>query len=365
MSAETIEWLNTKTLVGCVQARQAAGKGQAWYRKDGMAWHYNEAKQGEESNHYDGFIPVSDVERRLFNWEAVEGAVSASVLSHEGVLTVTDPSRKAIVRPAEALGPEDKGGILGIFKSSYTIHQYREWLLDNVASIIDADLGIGSAGLLRNGAQGYVSIEIPEVLTTPSGFQYRPNLLAVTSLDGSLATSYKRVVTAVCCDNSMSAALREQGQTYKVKHSKYSGMRLLEARQALEIVHSISDEFSAQVEELTNTTVTDAQWELFLDSIQPLKDGNGTLKEGLSFTVAENTRNAIDDMYRTDARCKQWQGTAWGVVQTMNTFEHWGTRVKGGESQRHEKNTLRMVKGDVDKLDMLTMKNLQACGVGE
>ena len=59
MSRETLQHLNTHTLIGNDR------------RQRGTAWHYRAEEQGEETNHYPGPIPVDDVERRLFHWEAV------------------------------------------------------------------------------------------------------------------------------------------------------------------------------------------------------------------------------------------------------------------------------------------------------
>lgn len=345
MSRETLTWLNTMTLIGHTDKR-------------GKAWHYKASEQGAEPNHYPQAIPVEDVERRLFHWEALEGSVSATVLHPDGVLTVTDADRKAIVRPPHTFGEQDKGDILGIFKGGYTIHSYREWLLHTVADILDDDLSIGSAGLLRGGAQAWVSVEVPENITTPSGVEFRPNLLAVTSLDGSLATSYRKCVTNVVCDNTMAAALTEQGQTFKLKHTRNSGMRLLDAREALQVVHTISDTFASEVEQLTNTTVTDAQWDDFLARLCTLDD-KGNEKTGRGLTMGTNKREDIDTLYRTDDRVSPWNGTAWGVVQAINTWSHHMQGKNKTAGQRAETNMQRAVKGDVETLDQGTLALLQ------
>ena len=44
---------------------------------------------------------------------------------------------------------------------------------------------------------------MPETITTPEGIAFRPNLLACTWHDGSLATTYERVVANVVCDNTV------------------------------------------------------------------------------------------------------------------------------------------------------------------
>jgi phage/plasmid-like protein (TIGR03299 family) len=344
MSAETRQWLNTQTLIGFTDKR-------------GHAWHYRADEQGAEPNHYPGPVPVPDVARRLFAWDAVSRPLSVAMLTDDlaaadsidatgqAVRYVPVPDRQAIVR-------SDTDTVLGLFSSGYTIHQYREWLLDTVASILDDCLSIGSAGLLKGGAVAWVSVEVPETITTPEGVAFRPNLLACTSHDGSLATTFQRVVTNVVCDNTMSAALAEHGQRVKVRHSRYSRMRLAEAREALAIVHTIADDFAAEVADLTRTTVTDRQWAAFLDAHAPVP-----AEQGRSRTIAERKREALGRLWNHDARVSPWRGTAWGVVQAVNTYVHHEQTVRGAE--RAERNMLRAVDGGVDQLDTTTLATVR------
>jgi len=97
--------------------------------------------------------------------------------------------------------------VLGIFGPGYTRHQYREWLLTTVADVLDDDLVNSSAGLLRGGALAWVEVSMPDTIATPDGVTFRPNLLATTSFDGSIATTYKRTVTYTVCDNTRELAL--------------------------------------------------------------------------------------------------------------------------------------------------------------
>lgn len=340
MSAETSTWLNTSTLIGFNAQR-------------GHAWHYRAGDQGEEPNHYAGAVPVADVQRRLFSWDATTAAVFAEYFTEDGFTRLPDAGRQAVVRPAGAFGPDDAGAVLGLFKDGYVIHQYREWLLGTVASILDDDLSIGSAGLLKGGAVAWVSVEVPETITTREGVAFRPNLLACTSHDGSLATTFQRVVTNVVCDNTMSAALAEDGQRIKVRHSRYSKLRLAEARQALRIVHSIADDFAAQVAQLTATMVTDRQWAAFLDAHAAIPPGASSRTRASS----ERKREALGRLWSHDARVTPWRGTAWGVVQAVNTWAHHEQTVRG--ATRAERNMLRAVDGTTDTLDRDTLMALQ------
>lgn len=337
MSSETAEWLNNNVLVGDTDKR-------------GNAWHFDASLQ-DVPNHYPGAVPLEDVRARLFSWRALETPLLTRVVveTPEGDVVqqeITDPDRKVIIR-------SDTHDILGVFKSGYTPHQYDEWLLNNVATILDDDLHVSSAGLLKKGAVAWVEVSVPENITTPEGVEFRPNLLACTSFDGSLATTYKRTVLNTVCDNTMSAALGEKGQQIKIKHSAKSFNRIPEAREALQIVYSIADDFAAQVKALCETTVTDAQWAAFLDEVASVDPQQSKR----SVTMAENKRAALANLWRHDERVTPWKNTGWGVVQAVNTYTNHLGIVRG--TNRAERNYLGAVTGAFDTLDQDTFSTLQ------
>src|SRR5688500_10428490 len=197
MSKETSERLNQNTLIGFTSKR-------------GTAWHYRAADQadvpastypkadvitvdGEDyaSNHYAGAVPVHDVNRRLFHWDAVQCPMALDV---SGVLGVErEVWRKSEKRVAWVRS--DTLAELGNPSPSWTAHPYSAWLIETTQQITDGELDIASAGLLKGGAQAWVSYEVPDTISTPEGVSFRPQLLATTSFDGSIATTYKRCTT--------------------------------------------------------------------------------------------------------------------------------------------------------------------------
>ena len=334
MSNETGLHLNTQTLIGFTAKR-------------GNAWHYREELQGDESNHYVGAIPVDDIIRRLFPWTPVEGDVQTTYISEDGVTTIVDPTRKTIIRP-------DTGKVLGVFKLGFTIHEYREWLLKNLSWLLDdSDLAVGSAGLLRDGAVAWVQVEMPETVTTPEGIDFRPFLSGATSLDGSLSSTYQCGAQVIVCDNTLDASLTEKDATrIKIRHSRKSLGRIQEVRDALQIVHTVADDFAAQVKALCEVTVDDKTWAAFLDAHVELPE-----KPGRGRTLAENKRDALASLWNNDQRVAPWKGTAFGVVQAVNTYTHHVKSVRGGVS-RAERNAERAVTGKVHDLDASTLETL-------
>jgi len=329
MSRETSQWLNSMTLIGHTLKR-------------GHAWHYRKEDQGVEPNHYTEAVPVDDVLRRLFNFEVVESPIF--VPNGQGGYDDI-PGRKAMVT-------SDTNEVLGIFKDGYQGHSYQEWLLNNVSNILDDTLSIGSAGLLKNRAQAWVSVEVPDSIVTPEGVEFRPNLVACTSFDGSLATTYKRTVTNVVCDNTLQMGLSEKGQTFKLKHTKYSHLKLDDARQALEIVYGIADDFAAAVAKLCEVDVTDKQFGSVLDLEVPLPD-----EDGRGRTVAEKKRAQLVNLWYTDERVNPWKNTAWGVVQAFNTWDHHYRGVRKG-LHRGQKNMSAALDGTTAANDAHALESL-------
>lgn len=327
MSKETMEWLNQNTLIGFTEKR-------------GHAWHYREGSD----NHYKGPVPVADVERRLFDWEAEEHPLY--VQTGEGGAMVAVPDRKAIAR-------SDNGEVLGVFKDSYVPHHYREWLIGGLAGLLDDDLQIGSAVLLRGGAVACLSVETPETIVTPEGVAFRPHIIAVSSFDGTIATTFKPTVTNVVCDNTMSAALAENGPQFKVKSTRNSMLRLADAREALGIVFKTAEAFESEVRALTAQEFTDRQFESLVESMTKHDPDSKR-----AVTMAENKRDALWRMWRSDERVVEFAGTAYGAWQAVNTYQQHESPFKGGN--RFERNMLRDLTGGTDKADAETLKRIAA-----
>jgi phage/plasmid-like protein (TIGR03299 family) len=330
MSRETAETLNTKTLIGNV-----ANRGY-------NAWHYRAELQGEESNHYDGAIPIADVERRLFDFDAVEQPVFVGIRDAYGnvIRYVEQTDRKAIVR-------NDNHHVMGLFKDTYAIHQYKQWLIDNVSTLIDNKvLGVDSAGVLRDGAIAWVAIASPDNLQTSAGFPVRPYILATTSHNGTIATTYKQVYNAPVCDNTLFASLREDGAQSRTRHSKHSVARIQGIRDAMDIVFTMGEDIVAEIERLGSITVTDREWDAIVNRLVPIGAVGDVPQSAIS--KMENKQETIRQMYRTDPMVAPWAGSALGVLQAFNTFNH---HVAGSNKSRIERNAMSALNGKVQQAD--------------
>jgi phage/plasmid-like protein (TIGR03299 family) len=294
-SRETGEWLNSQILVGFTE-------------KNGNPWWFNRDFQGEESTVYPGAIPAKDVERRLFSWKAESWPV---LLQRPDGTSMELPDRRAIVHG-------ETGEVFRVGHKSYVMHQFIDWLVDNVSHILDSgELHIGSAGLLRRGAGAFVTVERPENVVSKSGMALRSRLLAATSHDSKLATTYKLVNTIVVCDNTLDNALyREWGQKHRTRHTPNSIFRIPDVREALEIMVQNDHDVVEFIDSLADMTVSERQWQEIVERLVEVpEDSLPRVKARL-----ENKRNKLDELWRTDYRCTPWKGSALGAFQVFNTY---------------------------------------------
>ena len=345
MSAETYNWLRNNVLAGFADKR-----GAAWHAINGTAT----KDDNGELTHYAGAIPVDDVLRRLFNFEILEAPIKYDAFVGGKEVTLESPDDKVIYRG-------DTGDMLGKFKNSFVIHPYNEWLIEKAANILDtskSDLAIANAGLLANGAVGFVQYEVPDSIKTPEGVEFRPSMLSATSVNGTLSTTDAMVFTNVVCDNTMTMAFSEdfaKEHRFKVKHSKYSNAKLSDARAALGIYFEAADTFAEQVKVLCETKVTGLQFKTFINFVAPTTDKDGDeLKPGRSLTLAQDKQDKLLTLWTADPRVAPWMGTGYGVLQMMNTYFHHEQGVNKG-TIRAERNALDAISGKTQKNDIATL----------
>jgi phage/plasmid-like protein (TIGR03299 family) len=357
MSKETMRDLQINTLIGMTEQR-----GNAWHRRDDLR--RNEDGTYLEDNHYKGMIPVKDVLRRLFYWNPVSLPVAylkpcepdeADFITQAGAavkVIESQQDRKGLLR-------DDTYFDLGVFKVAEH-HPYQIGLIREAERLTGSILGISSAGVLSKGGKAWVEFSLPETHHDgKSGFSYRPNLLKADSMDGSMAQTTALTINATVCDNTLDWNLMEAkgaGLVFKRRHTR-NFTDLQDERDALGILEQVDTEFTKGLHKLIARKVTEPKVIQVLDVIMPLPEDDGRAK-----TQQQNRRDQWFDLYINDERCAPWKGTAFGVVQTDNTYRHWFSQIqKSGEDKRGraERNTWRAIKGSQAAADQKIVKALE------
>lgn len=356
MSKETIQWLNENTMLGFTAHREKY-KNMGWVRfneetrQNEAWWHTKEFQNG-----YAEAITPEEVQRVLFNWEPVETEVmhrvACGVEQADGVdgagnpfYWVPDLKRKGIMHPTT----EHIFSIMG--KETYKIHGYNQWLVENVGKILDTDeVGIASAGLLRDGGVAYVQVEMPDDVNV-AGMDIRPSILAATSIDGTKATVYKITTGISICDNSLDLNLKADGNQLKIRHSARSMSRLGDAREALGIMYAHTEEITKFLESLSDVDVTNEQYKQIVHGLKPIpmaETKGGKVTNQRAITIAENTQQDLLHLYHQDPRCTQWNGTMLGAMQAVNT---WNNHMRSNSDNGVERVMQATLGGEIAKRD--------------
>jgi hypothetical protein len=99
--------------------------------------------------------------------------------------------------------------------------------------------------------------------------------------------------------------------------------------------------------------VTDRQWAAFLDAHCTTGATSSRVK-----TLAERKRDTLTRLRDHDARVARRRGTAWGVIQAVNTYTDHERTVRGAD--RAERNMLRAIDGGADTTTLATLRRALA-----
>ncbi len=289
---------------------------------------------------YPGPIPVTEVERLLFDWEAISVPTGNCIPVHgtdadlwlrakTGQLV---PHKFVLTEGAQGIVRSDTHAELGRHSSRYKMHDYKGWLIRKVSNILGDTLSILSAILMQGGARAAVEIGLDETMhDSESGMDFWPYLLAVTSLDGSLATTYSAFNRLLRCDNQFGLIrkdARDAGRQYKIKHTSNSDSeaQIAGARHALGMLEQSALGITDFIHSLIPVKVTRPQWVEVMDIIMPPapEDAPKRVKTGV-----ENRREMLDSVYTSNPMAAPWNGNAWGAVQAYDTYMHHFSSVHG------------------------------------
>lgn len=397
MSYHSREYLNSgKILVGNVD-------------RTGHAWWYDQTLEDPNNpTHFPDFIDLDLVQEKLFGWEALESTklvatFKVPVRDLEGN-RVLDDDGNAMMREVEinvhdfkALGRgdwvefgipdgEEPGAsqIMSVTSDSYSPHQMKKTFIDNTAQMLGGrdQMGVKSAGLLKWGRRGWITIELPQnLLNDASGMEFRSMLTVSTSFDQSLPTSWTRTAGIPVCDNTLDWELMKAGDTGKfvLRHTKNSGARIKDAAEALGILNQDAENWDNWLTAEVNIEVNDSAFKKWLDKMVPIPEAKTKVVKVKSIqgeveiekvstngiTIAINKRDKLIDMYTNDPRVAPWMGTKLGIIQLWNTFQQHESVVKGVKAAegnklaaRVESNMMKMLSGKFRDADRSAIETL-------
>lgn len=337
MTQETYGWLAKNVLAGFVKDREP------W-------WLRLAQREGHDPRTWDGPVPLDEVKKLLCGWQPVvsglsdEQAVVSAVkagLFGDDLLRVIENARLSSHKLVKA---NDDGSQLGVIGGETATHTYQEWLVGTVEECVVADeLEVSSAGLLKGRSQAWIQIERPASAYGAGGIQFSPYVTLSTSLDSSLASQINQNTQMTICDNTLRLT---RGQGVSFRHTSRSQSKLGTYRGVMNAIMQGETDFKEVLERLLAEEVSEKRFSRFLDALIPTEEDETPRKKARS----DRRKQAITELYRNDPRVQDWRGTAFGVVQAVNTYEQHLSQLRNTTGIELSDTDLRAMKNYGDRL---------------
>jgi phage/plasmid-like protein (TIGR03299 family) len=221
------------------------------------------------------------------------------------------------VRNRKANFRSDDGGFLGMVSDGYSILQNVD-AFSFFDSIVEEGAAVyETAGSMFGGKVIYITAKIPGLIRVGSGDDVLENYVLLRNThDGSGAVTAKLINTRVVCNNTLTAALREDGQQVSMRHSASLHERIKEAHVAMDVANKRILEIQSFGNDALNVKMSEPQAQAFYMDAMGMKFG--TNKEG-----EDKLPRIISEMMMLREAGKvtaESRGTLWGDFNVITEF---------------------------------------------
>lgn len=267
------------------------------------------------------------------NYEVVESPVYIRTERDvEGVITVAFPKLEGF----KAIQHSKTDKVFAVTGDSYTVLQNVEgWNLAALLTEHDTNVKVESAGVLREGAIGWILLKVDEPWVAPGdNTPIYPFVNVNWAHDGTGALRiYATDIRTVCAntlDLGTAKAAREQ-RDFTFRHTKNVSARIEDAKAAISGVREHSRAFQELAEELCQIPVTDEQREQFVTTFIPQPVG-----EVISDRVVDNIADArakVRSIFDSPTMPEAHRNTAYGLVNAGVEYLDWLRGARNKETQ--------------------------------
>lgn len=142
----------------------------------------------------------------------------------------------------------DNDTVLGVVGKDYQIVQNRD-AFSFFDSIVGGDgMLYETAGALGNGERIFITAKLPDYIRVGNDDLIEKYLFLTTSHDGSGSITAAFTPIRIVCANTLNAALRDQTNTVRIRHTSNAKQRLEQAHKVM----GISDRLALQLESIFN-----------------------------------------------------------------------------------------------------------------
>lgn len=233
-----------------------------------------------------------------------------------------------IFEGAHVLFRSDTKAPLGIVSPSYKTVQPRD-LVETFRGVLrEGGLELSSVGTLFGGKRFFCTAKIGEASPVSQRDRIGAYLLGVSSLDGSLKTTFRRSSTRVVCNNTLRMAFAEGAAELTISHR--SEFNPKEVREFMQLNTAAWDAFKHNVVRLANKPIDEETANVVL---QGLFGGAKRDADKVRESKGYQTVLALFNGDGKGARLDGVAGTAWGLLNAVTEYADHHVRAQSDENR--------------------------------
>ncbi|RFZ90254.1 DUF945 domain-containing protein [Mucilaginibacter conchicola] len=234
----------------------------------------------------------------------------------------------------------DNNAVLGVVGKDYEVVQNAD-----AFQFFDAIVGGGNgikyetAGALGKGERIFITAKLPEYIRVGKQDLIEQYLFLTTSHDGFGSITAAFTPIRIVCNNTLNAAMRNQSNGIKIRHTASANDRLKQAHTLM----GISAGQGGQLQELfnywTKVRITDAQVKKLIQiAMAPNKEVISNLELGLSDKLSTTYTNIVDDAYdyamgNATQQMETTAGTLFGAYNAVTGYYQNVRNFKDGDAK--------------------------------
>ena len=193
---------------------------------------------------------------------------------------------------------KDTGDVLGIVGKDYEIVQNKD-AFTFFDSIVDGE-GIlyETAGALGKGERIFITAKLPNYIRVGKDDLIEQYLFLTTSHDGYGSISAAFTPMRIVCNNTLNAALRNQSNSIKIRHTANAKERLAQAHHLMGISNKLSSELEIIFNNWSKVKITDPEVKKLIQlALVPNKEVFKNIQEGKEDELSTCFKNMCDTAY--------------------------------------------------------------------
>lgn len=194
----------------------------------------------------------------------------------------------------------DTDQVLGVVGKDYEIVQ-------NVDAFTFFDAIVGgkegilyeTAGALANGSRIFITAKLPDYIRVGRNDCIERYLFLTTSHDGLGSIQIAFTPIRVVCRNTLNAALANQVNCIKIRHTASATDKLKEAHKMMGISNSLSEELEAIYNRWSRVRITDREVKKLIQlAMAPSKEVLANVQKGSDDELSTHFNNLVDDVFQ-------------------------------------------------------------------